>query len=93
MKMRHVLVHDYYQISSREVWKVIKEDLQPLRDQVTLYLAETDWEAWEKNEVVIKESTVHKTLMQTALRMKNDGVPIKQISRYTGLSAEEIECL
>jgi uncharacterized protein with HEPN domain len=23
MKMRHVLVHDYYQISSKEVWKVI----------------------------------------------------------------------
>ena len=32
MKMRHVLVHDYYQISSKEVWKVINEDLQPLRE-------------------------------------------------------------
>lgn len=93
MKMRHVLVHDYYQISSREVWKVIKEDLQPLREQVARYIAETDWDAWEKDEVVIKESTAHKTLMQTALRMKNDNIPVKQISKYTGLTVEEIEGL
>ena len=93
MKMRHVLVHDYYQISSKEVWKVIKEDLQPLREQVTRYLSDTNWDAWEKNEVVIKESTAHKTLMQTAQRMKADGLPVKQISRYTGLTAEEIEGL
>ena len=93
MKMRHVLVHDYYQISSKEVWKVINEDLQPLREQVTRYLSDTDWDAWEKNEVVIKESTAHKTLIQTAQRMKADGLPVKQISRYTGLTAEEIEGL
>ena len=91
MKMRHVLVHDYYQISSKEVWNVIKEDLKPLREQVTSYLADTNWDEWEKSEVVIKESADHKTLIQTAQRMKNDGLPIKQISRYTGLTAEEIE--
>lgn len=50
-------------------------------------------DAWEKNEVVIKESTALKTLMQTAQRMKADGLPVKQISRYTGLTAEEIEGL
>ncbi len=50
-------------------------------------------DAWEKNEVVIKESTALKTLMQTAQRMKADGLPVKQISRYTGLTAEEIERL
>lgn len=93
MKMRHVLVHDYYQISSKEVWNVIKEDLKPLREQVTRYLADTNWDEWEKSEVVIKESAAHKTLIQTAQRMKNDGLPIKQISRYTGLTAEEIEGL
>jgi hypothetical protein len=43
--------------------------------------------------VVIKESAAHKTLIQTAQRMKNDGLPIKQITRYTGLTAEEIEGL
>ena len=93
MKMRHVLVHDYYQISSKEVWNVIKEDLKPLREQVTRYLADTNWDEWEKSEVVIKESAAYKTLIQTAQRMKNDGLPIKQISRYTGLTAEEIEGL
>ena len=93
MNMRHVLVHDYYQISSKEVWNVIKEDLKPLREQVTRYLADTNWDEWEKSEVVIKESAAHKTLIQTAQRMKNDGLSIKQISRYTGLTAEEIEGL
>ena len=57
------------------------------------YLAETDWEEWESNEQAKAESAVHKSLMQTALRMKKDGLPIKQISRYTGLTAEEIEGL
>ena len=41
-------------------------------------------------EVVIVERT-HKSLVQTASRMKKGGVPIKQISQYTGLSVEEIE--
>ena len=93
MKMRHVLVHDYYQISSREVWKVIKEDLHPLREQVARYLDEVNWEEWEKNEVVITETATHKTLVQTASRMKRDGMSAKQISRYTGLAEEEIEGL
>ena len=93
MKMRHVLIHDYYMIDEDTVYYVIEDDLQPLREQVTRYLADTDWEEWEKNEVVIQESTAYKTLMQTAQRMKKDGLPIKQISRYTGLTAEEIEGL
>ena len=37
--------------------------------------------------------TAYKTLIQTAQRMKKDGLPIKQISRYTGLTAEEVEAL
>ena len=93
MLMRNVLAHDYYKLKLQTVWEVVQHDLPPLREQVTRYLAETDWEEWEKNEVVIQESTAHKTLMQTAQRMKNDGLPIKQISRYTGLTAEEIEGL
>ena len=92
-KMRHVLVHDYYQIEPREVWKVIQEDLHPLRDQVARYLDEVDWDEWEKNETVIKETAAHKTLVQTAQRMKSDGMTTQQISRYTGLAAEEIEAL
>ena len=53
--------------------------------------ADTDWDEWEKNEVVIVESAVHKNIVQTARRMKKDGMAARQISRYTGLTAEEIE--
>lgn len=30
-KMRHVLVHDYYQIDLNQVWNVIHTDLEPLK--------------------------------------------------------------
>lgn len=93
MKMRHVLVHDYYQIKPREVWMVIKDDLHPLRNQINHYLTETDWNEWEKNEVAISETAAHKILLQTARRMLKDGMDAKQISRYTGLTAEEIDSL
>ncbi len=33
-KMRHVLVHDYYQIDENEVRYVIEDDLKPLREQI-----------------------------------------------------------
>ena len=90
-KMRHNLVHGYYQVDPEVVWSVLQNDLLPLRDQVTRYIAETNWEEWEKNDQVAAESAVHKNLIQTAKRMKNDGMTAQQISRYTGLSAEEIE--
>ena len=93
MKMRHVLVHDYYQIDSLSVWKVIKEDLQPLREQVASYLADTDWDEWERNEVVIVETATHKSLTQTATRMKQRGYDTDEICKITGLSREEIEGL
>ena len=92
-KMRHVLVHDYYQINPSEVWAVIQDDLRPLREQVAEYLADTDWDEWEKNEVAITESATHKTLMQTARRMKSKGYEVKEIMSITGLTAEEIEAL
>ncbi len=89
--MRHVLVHDYYQIEPKEVWKVIREDLHPLREQVVCYLADVDWAEWEKNEVVIMETAVHKSLMESARRMKKRGYDVREICMITGLSAEEIE--
>ena len=92
-KMRHNLAHGYYQVDPDIVWSVIQDDMPPLRNQVARYLANTDWEEWEKNEVVIKETATHKSLVQTANRMKSDGMTTKQISRYTGLTAEEIESL
>ena len=51
-KMRHVLVHDYYQIDEAEVKYVIEDDLLPLRDQINEYLTETVWEQWEKDNNV-----------------------------------------
>lgn len=91
--MRHVLVHDYYQIKPQEVLNVIQDDLRPLREQIVGYLSDIDWDEWEKNEVAIIETTTHKNQMQTALRMKNDGLSIEQIARYTGLSMEDIDSL
>ena len=38
--MRHVIVHDYYQVSVNEVWRVIQKDLIPLRKQIESYLAQ-----------------------------------------------------
>lgn len=88
-----MLVHDYYQINPIEVWKVIEEDLQPLHDQIAVYLTDTDWEAWEKNEAVIVETTTNKNLEQTARRMKTKGFAVADISDITGLTADEIERL
>ena len=47
-KMRHVLVHDYYQIDENEIRYVIEDDLRPLREQIEKYLTETNWEQWEQ---------------------------------------------
>lgn len=30
--MRHVLVHDYYQVNMETVWDILKLDIKPLRD-------------------------------------------------------------
>ena len=46
--MRHVLVHDYYQISETEIKYVIEDDLVPLREQIEKYLTETNWAEWEQ---------------------------------------------
>ena len=93
MKMRNVLAHDYYKLNIQTVWEVVQNDLPPLREQVVRYLAETDWAKWEKNAAAVSESAVHKSIVQTAKRMKKDGMNVKLISRYTGLTAEEIDSL
>ncbi len=93
VKMRNVLAHDYYKLKIQTVWEVVQSNIPPLREQIARYISETDWDEWEKNDVVIKETAVHKSLIQTALRMKNDGVDAKQISRYTGLPIDEIDAL
>lgn len=92
-KMRHVLVHDYYQIDVDQVWNVINTDLESLRAQIENQLHTIDWDEWNKNEDAVYESAVHKSMIQTASRMKKDGLTNKQISRYTGLKEEEIDNL
>ena len=42
--LRHVLVHDYYQVNYKEVWNVIQDDLPILRQQITEYL--NDPQGW-----------------------------------------------
>lgn len=92
-KMRHVLAHDYYRIKPVEVWKVIQEDLHPLREQVARYIDDTDWDAWEKNEVAITETAISKNNESTARLMKIKGYPVKDIAEITGLSVEDVEML
>lgn len=93
MSMRNILVHDYYKIKESQIRYVIEDDLTPLLEQVILYLNETDWSEWEQNEQAKAETAVHKSLMQTAWRMKNKGYEVKEIMSITGLTEEEIEGL
>ncbi len=93
MRMRNVLVHDYYRIDEREVWYVIEDNLAPLLAQVNHYLAETNWEEWENDEQAKAESAVYKSLMQTARRMKLRGYEESEICKITGLTAEEIKAI
>lgn len=92
-RMRHVLIHDYYLIDEDSVFYVIEKDLRPLREQIARYLSETDWDEWENNAATINESSAHKTLIQTAQRMKKKGYNIKEICSITGLNKEEVELL
>ena len=72
---------------------MIEDNLHPLREQIVKLLTETNWEEWEKSEHVIAETAVHKNLIQTARRMKSDGMSVESIMRYTGLNREEIESI
>ena len=53
--MRHHLVHGYYQVDAHIVLLVIQQNLRPLREQVTRYLSETDWNEWEKQKFTIQK--------------------------------------
>ena len=46
--MRNYIVHEYFQIDNVVVWDVVSNELSTLREQITHYLAETNWEEWEK---------------------------------------------
>ena len=92
IRMRHVLVHDYYRIKEDEVRYVIEDNLTPLREQIARYIAETNWDEWEKQTLDLEsESSAHKTLIQTAIRMKSRGYDTNEICKITGLSRDEID--
>ena len=93
IRMRHVLVHDYYQIDEKEVQYVIEDNLLPLRNQIVSCISNTDWETWEKQEIAPTESAVHKNMVQSTRRMLSKGYSAKEISEITGLSTEEISML
>lgn len=46
--MRNYIVHEYFQVDDIVVWDVVTNSLPELREQVTRYISETDWEEWEK---------------------------------------------
>lgn len=91
IRLRNVLVHDYYQVNLQTVWDIISHDLTPLQEQISHYIKDTDWAEWERNEIAVAESAVHKNLIQTATRMKSRGYDVNEICKITGLSREEIE--
>lgn len=90
--MRHVLVHDYACIDNKELYNTAVNGIPELREQVEKYIAETDWKAWESAPDDFEDS-VDEEMAKLARRMKADGLMPELITKYTGLTAEEIEKL
>jgi uncharacterized protein with HEPN domain len=90
--MRHVLVHDYAGIDTKELYNTAVNGIPELRKQVEKYLAETDWDAWESAPDDF-EDIADENALKLARHMKSDGMTVEQISKYTGLSVKEIENL
>lgn len=90
--MRHVLVHDYATIDDKELYNTAVNGIPELREQVAKYLADTDWEAWESAPDDYEDS-VDEEMVKLARRMKADGLTPELITKYTGLTEEEIERL
>ena len=88
--MRHVLVHDYANVVSETLYDTAVNSIPELRKQVEKYLAETNWDEWVATEDTgIAQNDATNT--EIARRMKNDGMDASLISKYTGLSVEDVE--
>ena len=46
--MRNYIVHEYFQIDNLVVWDVVTNELATLREQISRYIAETNWKQWEQ---------------------------------------------
>lgn len=90
--MRHVLVHDYAHIVAETLFDTAVNGIPELRQQVEHYLADTDWDAWVSLPDDF-EDTADDATLKLARQMKVDGIPFENISKYTGLTADEIERL
>lgn len=49
--MRHYLVHGYANIDVHELYNTAINDIPILRQQAEIYLADTNWEEWENNNM------------------------------------------
>ena len=47
----------------------------------------------EEKDAIRRQDGYNEAVRDTALKMKEDGMPIETIAKYTGLSKEEIEKL
>ncbi len=90
--MRHVLVHDYANVVSATLYDTAVNDIQPLRQQVEHYLAETDWDEWQSLPDEFDDAN-KEDIVKAARSMKADGMAVEKIEKYTGLTAQEIEGL
>ena len=51
--MRHILVHDYYQVDYKELLNVIQDNLPFLLRQIKEYISTVDWDEWERQSFTI----------------------------------------
>jgi uncharacterized protein with HEPN domain len=93
--MRHVLVHDYATIDTKELYYTAVNDMIPLSQQVKRYLSETDWEAWESVPDSFDEGNAadFENNVKTARRMKAKGYSVQEIAEIVDLPIETIEKL
>lgn len=93
--MRHVLVHDYANITSETLYDTAVNNIPELRNQVAKYLTDINWDEWAQSEDSFPEmdDSVRENNIELARKMKSDNIPIELISKYTGLNADEISSL
>ena len=46
--MRNYIVHEYFQVDDIVVWEVATKSLVELKEQISQYLEETDWDKWAR---------------------------------------------
>ena len=49
--MRNYIVHEYFQIDDIVVWEVATKSLVELKEHISQYLEEINWDEWEEKEL------------------------------------------